>query len=122
MSRYNNLRNMSINAAYIMDAALNNTKLRVTPQAAAYQQTDKYNTTTYTYSNDAADELNGIDLIADGKAPEISGEGYEFLKNIDNIDIGEYPDNYEITLEVKDEESGLKEFYVVIENEDNNKS
>lgn len=122
MSRYNNLRNMSINAAYTMDAALNNTKLRVTPQAAAYQQTDKYNTTTYTYSNDAADELNGIDLIADGKAPEISGEGYEFLKNIDNIDIGEYPDNYEITLEVKDEESGLKEFYVVIENEDNKKT
>lgn len=122
MSRYNNLRNMSINAAYTMDAALNNTKLRVTPQAAAYQQTDKYNTTTYTYSNDAADELNGIDLIADGKAPEISGEGYEFLKNIDNIDISEYPDNYEITLEVKDEESGLKEFYVVIENEDNKKT
>lgn len=122
MSRYNNLRNMSINAAYTMDATLNNTKLRVTPQAAAYQQTDKYNTTTYTYSNDAADELNGIDLIADGKAPEIYGDGYEFLKNIDNIDIGEYPDNYEITLEVKDEESGLREFYVVIENEDNKKT
>ena len=122
MSRYNNLRNLSLNIAYIMDDSLNNMKLHVTPQATAYQTTDKFNNTSYTYSNDAADELNGIDLIADGKAPEISGDGYEFLKNIDNIDISEYPDNYEITLEVKDEESGLKEFYVVIENEDNKKT
>lgn len=122
MSRYNNLRNMSLNTAYTIDPAYNNVKLRVTPQAMAYQATDKYNNTTYTYSNDATDELNGIDLIADGKSPEISGDGYEFLKNIDNIDIGDYPDDYEITIDAKDDESGLKEFYVVIENEDNKKT
>lgn len=122
MSRYNNLRNISLNIAYIMDDSLNNMKLHVTPQATAYQTTDKFNNTSYTYSNDAADELNGIDLIADGKAPEISGDGYEFLKNIDNIDVGDYPDDYEITIDVKDDESGLKEFYIVIENEDNKKT
>lgn len=122
MSRYNNLRNISLNIAYIMDDSLNNMKLHVTPQATAYQTTDKFNNTSYTYSNDAADELNGIDLIADGKAPEISGDGYEFLKNIDNIDVGDYPDDYEIAIDVKDDESGLKEFYIVIENEDNKKT
>lgn len=122
MNRYNGLRNLSINAAYTIDAAYNNVKLRVTPQAAAYQTTDKYNNSTYTYSNDAADERNSIDLIADGKAPVISGDGYDFLKDTDNIDIGEYPDNYTITIDAKDDESGLKEFYVVIENEDNRKT
>lgn len=122
MSRYNSLRNVSINAAYILDSGYNNKIFNVIPQAIAYQTTDKYNNTSYTYSNDTADKLNGIELVADGKAPEISGDGYEFLKNIDNIDVGDYPDDYEITIDAKDDESGLKEFYIVIENEDNKKT
>ena len=120
MSRYNNLRNVSLDAAYTIDSAYNNTEFVITPQAMAYQTTDKYNNSSYTYSDDAADALNKIVLIADGKAPQLSGEGYEFLKDIDNIDTSKYPDNYEITLEAKDDESGLKEFYVVVENQDNN--
>lgn len=120
MSRYNNLRNVSLDAAYSMDSVYNNTEFVITPQAMAYQTTDKYNNSSYTYSDDAADALNKIVLIADGKAPQLSGEGYEFLKDFDNIDISKYPDNYEITLEAKDDESGLKEFYVVVENQDNN--
>ena len=67
------------------------------------------------YTEESADRLNGIVLIADREAPEING--LELLKNRELIDRGEGTVILDVT--AADALSGLREFYLVIENKDN---
>lgn len=83
--------------------------IQVIPVAEADKESDKV------YSAHELDEKNKITLIADGEAPVI--RGLEILENRELIDRRD--GSITVTVTADDELSGVKDFYVVIENTDN---
>ncbi|MBO5336926.1 MAG: InlB B-repeat-containing protein [Lachnospiraceae bacterium] len=83
--------------------------IRVTPRAGVIS--NSYNN----YSDPAADLLNGITLIGDCVAPEITGA--DVLNTLQLIDRSQI--NVTLELSAQDDYSGVKEFQVDIFNKDN---
>lgn len=83
--------------------------IQVIPIAEADKESDKV------YSAHELDEANKITLIADGEAPVI--RGLEIMENRDLIDRRD--GSITVTVTADDDLSGVKDFYVVIDNTDN---
>lgn len=83
--------------------------IQVIPVAEADKESDKV------YSAHELDEKNKITLIADGEAPVI--RGLEIMEDRDLIDRRD--GSITVTVTADDDLSGVKDFYVVIQNTDN---
>ena len=81
--------------------------IRVTPRAAVVSPVYEK------YSEELQDKNNGIYLIGDGEAPQVTG--MDALPQL----IHRGKETITLELEAEDEHSGVKEFYVEIFNEDN---
>ncbi len=95
---------------FVIGGELSGQRIQVIPAAGVNPGTDKA-----VYSDHAQDEHNKITLIADGEAPVI--RGMEILENRDLIDRREGDITIRATAE--DLGSGLRKFYLVIDNKDN---
>ncbi|MCM1101957.1 MAG: InlB B-repeat-containing protein [Clostridium sp.] len=102
-------RNLSLVREWLPDADLHGRMIRVIPVAGAEHRG------RIIYSDHERDEGNGLWIIGDGEAPKISG--MEVLENLPVLDRREQ--TIELTVTASDELSGLREFYLEIENMDN---
>lgn len=87
-------------------------RIQVIPVAGVCREK---NATDSIYSNHAQDERNKIILIADGEAPII--RGMEVLENRELIDRRD--GNITVRANAEDRGSGVREFYITIDNTDN---
>ena len=102
-------RELSATQKFTLDRAAQGQQIEVAPMAgAAHAQGIQY-------TEESADRLNGIVLIGDGEAPVVNG--LELLENRELIDRREGTVTLDVT--TADALSGVKEFYIVIENRDN---
>lgn len=118
-NRYNDLKNASLKYGSTIDPAYDGNKFMIIPKAGVITGKTEGNIVEYLWSNDADDALNSVTIIADGKIPSLSGNGYEFLKNNNNINRDEYNSPYSLEIIATDEGSGLKEFTLTVLNLDN---
>ena len=102
-------RYLDLKQRFVMDTAMNNKKLRLTPVAGADFNGDMVT------SDWSQDQLHSIWLIGDNVAPNITGT--EKIKKFIDIE----PENGQrvLTFEAADTGSGLERFYLVVTNADN---
>ncbi len=79
------------------------------PKAAVHHQTESF------VSETEKDIVNGLTIIPDGAAPDITG--LEQLQAIKVLDMAE--EHVVLELTARDELSGLEEFYICVANQDN---
>lgn len=94
---------------FTLDSALSGTEIFILPVAGADRKG------SIVYSDHDRDAMNGITVIADGEAPEISG--LELLENMELIDrrVG----SLTLAAHAADNLSGVREFYISVANRDN---
>lgn len=107
--RREDCRYLDLDQRFVMDTSMNDRKLRLTPVAGADFEGEMVT------SEWSLDQLHSIWLIGDGVAPDITGT--EKIKKL--IDIEPVDGERILTFEAADTGSGLKEFYVIINNGDN---
>ena len=95
--------------SYTMDAALHGKTIEVYPSAGADMGEETY------WSDITEDKVNGIRLIADGKAPKVTG--LDLLTDKSLINRGSQ--SVTLTLTASDDVSGVGEFKLYIKNTDN---
>ena len=95
--------------SYTMDAALHGKTIEVYPSAGADMGEEAY------WSDITEDKVNGIRLIADGKAPKVTG--LDLLTDKSLINRGSQ--SVTLTLAASDDVSGVGEFKLYIKNTDN---
>ena len=100
IERSNYCKKLEILHRFTMPSSLHGKTIKVTPRAGAPWQSDVI------YSNYEKDLSNSIYLIGDSIPPEISG----------TEEIGDWK---QTTWSAKDADSGLREFYVIVTNQDN---
>lgn len=108
-SRSNQGRNVDFYQAFTMDCSWNGKTARVTPGAGASTPDGVM------YSDGAQDAAHALWLIADGEAPVITG--LEELQSRELIDRND--GSVVIEARASDELSGVRDFYIQIENLDN---
>ena len=94
---------------FTLDSALSGTEIFILPVVGADRKR------SIVYSDHDRDALNGITVIADGEAPEISG--LELLENMELIDRRD--GRLTLAAHATDHLSGLREFYISVANQDN---
>lgn len=107
--RSNHNRELTGVQKFTISRDLSGQKIQVIPMAEADKESDKV------YSNHDLDEANKITLIADGEAPVI--RGLEIMEDRDLIDRRD--GTITIRASAEDDLSGVKDFYIVISNSDN---
>ncbi len=107
--RYQTCKSLNVKQKYTLPQMHDGKRLQVIPRAAVVGKEKKI------YSEETRDLQNSIFLIADGKAPQISGT--EQLLALEKLE--EEQDEVAITLEAVDSGSGLATFSVEIHNMDN---
>ncbi len=110
LQRFNHCKNVKLLQSFTIDAGYDGKIIHLIPQAIAL--TDKGEVS----SNREQDLEKGIYLIADGKGPQLYG--VEELAKTEYIDLEE---KKQVTFEIRAQDggSGLKEFYVEIQNMEN---
>lgn len=108
--RSNHCQNLSIQQRFSLPEEAHGVKIRVTPVAGARWKDGM------AYSQWDHDISNSIYLIGDGKSPEIKGT--EVFDDLKIIDRGQ--GNLTLLFTAVDYESGMKEFYAIVSNQDNN--
>lgn len=104
---------VSFYQAFSVPASLHGSSLRINPRAGAeYTADDGW--MEVMYSDETLDYNNGITIWPDGKAPDIYGA--EMLESLVSYDRNA---GMVLTLSASDADSGLKEFYVKVQNVDN---
>lgn len=108
-ARTNNCNGIELEQKFLLSKDSEGKKINVIPRAGACKGTE------IVYSNPNEDYENGICIVGDGTGPKITG--IDILKELSLID----RDNGQVVIELsaEDELSGLREFYVDIENTDN---
>ncbi len=107
--RNSDRRILTMYQSFVLDVAANGKTLLVVPRAGADFKAG------VEYSNQLQDYENRIQLIGDGQAPVVSGTG--LLENLDIINRNDGA--IVVTMKSEDALSGVKEFYVEVENTDN---
>lgn len=107
--RSESCKKLLVTQKFTAPASLDGRKVLVTPVAGVVFQGETV------YSDWKKDEKNAVCLIGDGTAPEITG--IELLEKLAENWNGEDP--VQLTFQANDEGSGIREFYVVITNNDN---
>lgn len=109
MSRSDKNRELEAVQGFVTDPELSGSRIQVIPIAGAKKKDGMV------CSEYEEDLKNGITLIADGKAPVISG--LEGMENLDLID--RRKGGLMLTVSAADELSGVKDFYITVYNRDN---
>ncbi|MBE5866056.1 MAG: hypothetical protein E7292_07580 [Lachnospiraceae bacterium] len=108
-NRSNRCRRINVRQEYILAKAAHGQRMELVPRAGV-DDAGKI-----VYSEYDKDKANGIWIVGDGEAPVITG--MEILENLDVLD--RRTQNVLLHVTAKDEHSGIKEFYIEIENLDN---
>lgn len=117
--RYNSLANVSMQAGCTAEASMDGHNIFATPRAGALQSKSAANVEAWEWSDEAEDNTHGLTLTVDGKAPDISGDGYDFLVNHENIDRDDFGDDLVLELVARDSGSGIRYFKAELQNADN---
>lgn len=109
VNRSNQCKDLQMVYSVLLRKEAHGKKVSILPGAGVEYQGREF------LSSQSLDEKNGIWLIGDGEAPVISG--LEPLENLEILD--RRKGRLSLNISVKDELSGVAEFYVRIENTDN---
>ena len=102
-------KNVNLRHAFVLGSDADHMRIELIPVAGAETETGTI------YSDRKADEKNGIGLIGDGTAPDIYG--LDRLEELHVLD--RRKEQIQLRLTAEDALSGVREFYVQIENKDN---
>ncbi len=112
-SKSNYAVDVSFYQAFTVPSSLHGSSLRINPRAGAeYTALDGW--MDIMYSDATLDYANGLTIWPDGKAPDIYGT--EQLEAIDSYDRNA---GVILTFSANDTDSGLKDFYIKVQNTDN---
>lgn len=101
--------------AFSVSASYGGQSLVVTPTAgASCQEVEGYSYEPILYSDPAADSLNAITVIPDGEAPVVTG-----TEQLPSVTEAGRADGLVLTLKAQDALSGVREFSVIVQNNDN---